>query len=55
MATTKLITKATYFLVTKDGNKETRQQISKVEYEYRDFDRDDLTALLAAAAATLNN
>ena len=54
--TTKMITKATYILVTTDANgKETRQQMKKVDYEYRDFDRGDFPAVLVAAAASLNN
>lgn len=54
-ATTKLITKATFFLVTTDGHKETRQQIKKVEYEYKDFDRSQLDVILALASATLDH
>ena len=54
-ATTKLITKATFILVTTDGKKETRQQMKKVEYEYRDFDRDQFDTMLTLASNTLDN
>ena len=54
--TTKMITKATYILVTTDANgKETRQQMKKVDYEFRDFDRADFPTVLSTAAASLNN
>jgi len=56
MATTKLIAHVTYVLVTTDDHgKETRQQMKKVDYEYKGFDRADFATLLATAAASLNN
>lgn len=56
MATTKLKTRVVYELVSVDSNgKETRQQMKKVNYEYKNFDRDDFATFLATAAATLNN
>lgn len=54
--TTKLKTRVTYELVTTDANgKETRQQMKKVNYEYRDFDRANFAAALVTIAAALNN
>ena len=54
--TTKMITKVTYTLVDTDANgKEVRQQMKKVEYEYRNFDRADFPTVLTTAAASLNN
>ena len=54
--TTKLKTRVVYELVTTDANgKETRQQMKKVEYEFRDFDRADFPTVLSTAEASLNN
>lgn len=56
MATTKLITKVTYKMVTTDDNgKETRQHMKTVTYEYRDFNITLFPALLVNADGVLNN